>query len=293
MPILVLNPANGGGGVVITGADNGVAINAGVIELGTNPLNQITDIFAAGFRFQINDAVSGFASRAIALILNQSSGLIEVISRHDISATHVDKAGVFDYIDSVGFPYTVWGYDNENPTAPSNIYQGLVTKNADVGLGKGIQVIDDIDQAGMGYKTDTSVQGIIVFGQRYIPDVGWIQANTLTKTSFHAVTIAATQVIETFATDATHEGGYRISCYLFAAITGAGSAKLSVTYTDQSFTVQTVDMGIALTATGNATYPPLVVLCQVNTNIIITATIIAGGGVNASAGGAIEPLVLY
>lgn len=157
----------------------------------------------------------------------------------------------------------------------------------------GLGYQDTIQFAGMFY-TDPMVNGIADHGDRYIPDYGDLKKLApAIVSSWHTSNMSTNTTLVTYHTNVSLNGAFRISTALYAANTGVSTCKVSVTFTDQTFTVVTIDLGLPVAgASTNATYAPLTVQAAANTNIIVNFTV-TGTGINASADGIIEQLLLF
>lgn len=268
MPIRVINLGNaGGGGGTVTGAENGLVLAGTVVRLG-GALILDTTITTTGFLLTM-------AGGGATLLIDSPDNKILM---------QAFNAPLGEFIVQV---------DGNNGGAdiffqnPATDQLGLFINHA----GTFATFADDINSFGLSYRASYKANGIL--NPLWLAEWGAIQDNfPQVVGKAHALTISVTTTIITINTELAKLGAYRLSFYLFASITAGGTIKLQVTFTDQNFTVQTVDFGLPLAATGNATYAPLPILCQVNTTITVTALVV-GIGVNASAGGIIEEMLAY
>lgn len=254
----------GGGGGVLT-LNNGLTLTGTNGQLG-GALVVNTEIDINGFTFDIAGATVGFA-------LDDTSG----------------SASLTGTVGDSGFT---------NILTPTEISFLLQEPGARMGFdfdtfGDGMLVVDTILLAGMHYADDYSSQGIALYGDRWIPDVGYINAhfsNLPVVETWATENISATQVMSTYNTNPGDKSTVRVSVSLFADITAAGTVVTDVTFTDQDFNVVTINLGAPLVASGNAFYPPLTIQANSNTPVIVTTTV-TGTGVNATSTGIIELLL--
>lgn len=240
------NPGNAGASPPVT-ASNGLTETSGNIELG-GQLENVTliDLNSNPLVFEDSATNTGFGIEP---------GIISVSAEDSVSVISVGSTFV-QTVQTTGTGAVLMQVQNASTSA---------TKSLELDQNQAV-FLDQINESGEGYAADYSVNGITQYGDRWKPDVGYVNSLLGSTANGSVINGSASQTLFSYnqtGANALFELGGKLD-----QLSGIGSVVFNCDYTDWTGTTQTISFAstetimvqgasnitVSIVVTGMATY---------------------------------------